>query len=252
MLLEKILYWFSRPLVGTYTGSVLRMDVRRHCQFPQGAKIIAANHPSTTDPFYIAAMLRQQAFILIDDVLFQVPVFSTYLRNSGHIPVQCGQGQAAVNSALLRLRQGKTIMIFPEGALSPAEGGFHPAHTGVARLALLSGAPVIPVGIHLNCERLHKVATSVRGKVVPSRWYLRGPYHVTAGKPLHFNGNVEDRPRVRAIADSVMYHIIELAHESENRVAPTAGTLQGALTRSLGFNGPTQAGRSLPKQLLPE
>ena len=188
-----MLYWFSRPLVGTYAGSMLRMDVQKHSPFPTGAKIIAANHPSTTDPFYMAAMLRSQAFILINELLFKMPVVGAYLRRSGHIPVQRGQGQAAIASALQRLSEGKTIMIFPEGNLSPVEGGFLEARTGVARLAMLSGAPVIPVGIHLNRARLHNVPTTIDGHVTHGRWYLRGPYNITAGNPLHFTGDICDR-----------------------------------------------------------
>src|SRR5512140_2379516 len=142
MIINKTLFWVSKPVVSTYTGTMLKMDVRKHAQIPEGAKIIAANHPSTTDPFFVAAVLRQQSFILIKDLLFQVPVFGAYLRYSGHIPVSQGGGQAALDAALERLRQGQTVVIFPEGALSPL-GSFCEPRTGVARLALLSGAPVI-------------------------------------------------------------------------------------------------------------
>ncbi len=91
MITSKLLYLASRPVVGTYAGTMLKMDVRRHEVFPAGAKIIAANHPTTTDPFFIAAMVRQQAYILINELLFQVPILGEYLRRSGHIPVQIGR-----------------------------------------------------------------------------------------------------------------------------------------------------------------
>lgn len=226
---DKAFYWFSKPVVLSYTGAMLKMDVRKHTQLPAGAKIIAANHPSTTDPFFVAAMLRHQSFILIKDLLFQVPILGEYLRRSGHIPVQAGKGQAAIERAMEHLKAGQTVIIFPEGEISPLGGGFHKAHTGVARLALMSGAPVVPVGIHLLPERIRSIRSTVRGKIEYGHWYLRGPYNVTAGRPLHFSGDVEDRSHVRVVADTVMHHIIELAHESESRMNRSSGLLTPAI-----------------------
>lgn len=229
MQFNKILYWASKPVVRTYTGTMLNMNIKKQEPFPAGAKIIAANHPSTTDPFFVASMVGQQSFILINNLLFQVPVLGEYLRRSGHIPVKVGEGQQAIDSALAGLKAGKNIIIFPEGDLSPEEGGFLKARTGVARLALMSGAPVVPIGIHLQRERIHSIRSNVRGQVEYGRWYLRGPYHITTGQPLRFNGDVEDRDYVRVVASTVMHHIIELAHESENRFNQAPGRLSGAL-----------------------
>ncbi len=218
MLSDRLMYWASRPVVRTYTGAMLTMDVFKHQPLPHGAKIIAVNHPSTTDPFFVASMVGQQSFILINELLFQVPLLGGYLRRSGHIPVASGQGPQAIESALSRLKEGKTVIIFPEGALSPQEGGFQKPRTGVARLALASGAPVIPVGVHLQRERMHTIRSTVRGQVEYGRWYIRGPYNLTVGAPLIYRGNPEDRPLVRAVAEAVMHHIIELARESEIRM----------------------------------
>jgi 1-acyl-sn-glycerol-3-phosphate acyltransferase len=223
---SKILYWGSKPIVGSYTGTMLKMDVKLHSQFPAGGKIFAANHPSTTDPFFVAAMIRHQCYIMISDMLFQVPVLGAYLRRSGHIPVQEGKGQEAIDAAVERLKEGKTILIFPEGALSPGDGDFCPARTGVARLALASGAPVIPVGVHLEWNRIHTMRSTVKGRVEYSRWYFRGPYNITVGKPLFFKGDVEDRPHVRSVAEKVMLHIIALSRESETRLNPPAGLFE--------------------------
>jgi 1-acyl-sn-glycerol-3-phosphate acyltransferase len=228
MLSDKLMYWASKPLVGTYTGTMLKMDVQMHEKLHPGAKIIAANHPSTSDPFFVAAMLRQQVFILIKDLLFKVPGLGEYLRRSGHIPVQVGNGQAAIQTALEHLRAGHTILIFPEGEISPLEGGFHKARTGVARLALLSGAPVIPVGIHLSRTRLHSIASKVDGIVEYGYWYIRGPYNITVGTPRRYTGDVENWQHVRDVAGQVMHQIIEMARESENRFNQSSGALAGA------------------------
>ncbi len=229
-LCEKIFYCVSRPLVLGYTSSILKMDVQRFDLLPPGPAIIAANHPSTTDPFYVAGMLRRQSFILIKDLLFQVPVLGEYLRRSGHIAVEAGRGEAALTVAAERLRAGHTVIIFPEGMLSPVEGGCAQARTGVARLALMSGAPVVPVGIHLKMDRAHVFESNVKGQVEMSRWYLRGPYHLTVGRPMQFAGDHNDRPHVRQIADTVMQRIMELAHDSERRMndrLPMQGMMPG-------------------------
>jgi 1-acyl-sn-glycerol-3-phosphate acyltransferase len=102
-------------------------------------------------------------------------VLGEYLRRSGHIPVVAGNGKAAMDEALARLAKGDTIIVFPEGALSPVEGGFCEPRTGAARLALMSGAPVIPVGIHLPLERVRFIESMVEGKVEIGRWYTHGP-----------------------------------------------------------------------------
>jgi 1-acyl-sn-glycerol-3-phosphate acyltransferase len=206
---------------------MLKMDVQKHTELPAGPRIIAVNHPSTTDPFFIASMLDKQCYILIKDILFQVPVLGPYLYRSGHIPVIAGRGQEAIDAGVARLKSGQTVVIFPEGEISPREGGFHPAHTGVARLALLSGAPVIPVGIHLESQRIHTYRSVVRGQVEYSHWYFRGPYNVTTGRALRYSGDPDSRELCRSVADSVMHHIIELANESEYRMNHPAASLPG-------------------------
>jgi len=221
MFSQTLLYMLSRPLVLSYTRLRLQMDMLFKHPLPCGPKIIAANHPSTTDPFFVAAMLRQQTFIMIKDVLFQVPVLGPYLRASGHIPVAAGSGQSALDAALQRLSEGHTVMIFPEGVISPA-GGFNPARSGVGRLALASGAPVIPVGIHLDHACLHTIRSTVRGKAEYGAWYFSGPYHLTIGRALQYSGSPDDRPLVRTVSEQVMHQIIELARQSEIRMKPTS------------------------------
>lgn len=82
-LTQKSLFWISKPVVKTYTDAMLKMDVHQKSAFAAGAKIIAPNHPSTTDPFFVAAMLGHQSYIMIKDVLFNVPV----LGNISSAPV---------------------------------------------------------------------------------------------------------------------------------------------------------------------
>jgi 1-acyl-sn-glycerol-3-phosphate acyltransferase len=216
-ILEKTLYGVSVPLIKTYTGTMLSMDVEQKTPFGKGAKIIAPNHPSMVDPFIMASILGQQSYILITDVMFHVPVMGAYLRRLGHIPVIPGRGQEAMDTALEHLSAGHTIMIFPEGANSPKNGGYMKEHTGVARLAIASGAPVYPVGIYLQNDRLKTLESIVSGKTELSNWYLRGPYAITTGNPMYLSGDVEDHEHVKNTAHQIMLMIMRLAAESQHR-----------------------------------
>mgnify|MGYP001054891827 FL=1 len=227
-LTEKSLFWVSKPVVKTYADTMLDMDVHQKSPFPVGAKIIAPNHPSTTDPFFVAAMLGHQSFIMIKDVLFNVPVLGEYLRRSGHIEVAAGRGQEAIDIALQHLALGHTIMIFPEGKVSPIGGGYNKVRSGVARLAIASGAPVYPVGIHLNKARIQAIKSVVKGRDETGYWYLRGPYTITVGKPLRFIGDIDDHDLVRETARQVMLKIMRLAYESEQRWLRRTGAMPGA------------------------
>lgn len=203
--------WFhiGRTLVTGYVRHILKASVHFDSPLPHGAKILAANHPSTNDPAFVTALLREQSTILIKETLFKVPVFGRSLRLAGHVPVIAGSGKLALEQAERLLRAGRTIIIFPEGVISPACGPGK-AHTGVARLALATGAPVIPVGISLDQAMLRVVPTRVEDCDEPSAWYLHGPYAMTVGQPHCYEGSLEDREQVRAISEQIMGQIVHL------------------------------------------
>ena len=215
---EQALYTFGRRAIGAFSDAMLDMDVAWHAPLPQGAKIIAANHPSTSDPALVMTLAPEHTSVLISETLFKIPVLGSYLRGAGHVPVIDGSGRSALEQGIRLLKDGRTVMIFPEGALSPLEGGVFPAHTGAARLALSTGAPIIPVGIGLRPERIRFVTTDAGGKTETGRLYLRGPYAMTVGEAMHLEGSVEDRPHVRASSQQIIECIADLAHESAMRM----------------------------------
>ncbi|MBN1640027.1 MAG: 1-acyl-sn-glycerol-3-phosphate acyltransferase [Anaerolineae bacterium] len=214
----RALGWLCRGLVRIAARLVFSLDVVQHAPLPRGPKIIAPNHPSTTDPFLMTIMVDEQMRILIHDTLFHVPAFGAVLRALGHVPVVPGAGGEAFDVARAHLLSGKAVAVFPEGAISPLEGGLGRPRTGVARLALLTGAPVVPVGIHLVRERIRLVETRVDGKCELGTWYTNGPYAVTVGEPMRLEGQVEDRAHVRALSEEVMQRIASLVHESAQRL----------------------------------
>jgi 1-acyl-sn-glycerol-3-phosphate acyltransferase len=218
MMVQRVLHLVSMTMVRVYTWLMLRMDVFWQAPFPAGPKLIVANHPSTTDPFYLGLLSRQPISLLIIESLFLIPVFGAFLRWSGHIPVVPGKGRVAFDTAYQRLLRGRSVALFPEGDLSPQEGGFLAPRTGAARLALLTGVPIIPIGIYMPRERSRAIVSKVGGKRLKGYLYLRGKYGVTVGQAMHFRGDIEDRGHVTAISEDIMRQITFLAQESERRV----------------------------------
>ena len=217
-MLQKLLYGFSRILLLIFSAIMLRFEIRRHTHLPAGPKIFVSNHPSATDPFLIHLVSKEKLNVMITANAFQVPVFGSFLRRVGEIPVPLEQGSAALEHANEYLQRGRSVAIFIEGHISPEEGGFLPPHTGAARLALNSRVPVVPVGISLRRDRCLNIRSRIAGEHLEARWYLRGPYSITVGQPLHFDGSHEDRELVRKISEIMMDKIRLLAHESERRM----------------------------------
>ena len=232
-----VLYRLGRPAVGLYEWLMFDMDVVWEAPLPAGPKIIAPNHPSTTDPFLVTRLMSEPTSILIDDRLFKVPVFGRYLEYAGHIRVVEGNGRAAFDAARQLLDEGRNIAIFPEGAISPLEGGFHRSRTGAARLALLTGVPIIPIGIHLDRERIKVAESKYSGIAAVGTWYLRGPYAITIGKPMVIEGDVEDREYVRAASERIMERIARLSHQSARRMGATPAHRPRLETGPLGLPG---------------
>lgn len=226
-LQEVLAYRLGRAALELFATLALQMDVVWRAPLPPGPKIIAANHPTTTDPFLLLAVMPEQLSLLITEMAFAAPGFGAYLRRAGHIPVMREQGRAAVTQALERLAAGGNIGIFPEGQLSPLEAhgmGLAEPRTGAARLALSAGVPVIPVGIALQPERIRFVETEIQDMRQTARWYLRGPYAVTVGAPLHFTGSVDNHAQVRDVAAQIMAEIGTLSQASRRRLPVTTKT----------------------------
>jgi len=223
------LYQMGRSLMTAYTSLMLNVNTRWHAPLPEGPMILASNHPTTTDPLYLLPLLSQPVSFVITAASFDVPVAGAYLRAAGHVPAVRGSGGATVDAVARQVEAGRSVAVFPEGALSPLGGGFQRPHSGVARVALRTGAPVIPIGIGLQRHRIRVTEAVVDGEKATGHLYTSGPYAITVGRPLTFEGDVRDQERVRAVAGHIMHHIRDLASESESRIRPAQATEAGAL-----------------------
>jgi 1-acyl-sn-glycerol-3-phosphate acyltransferase len=231
-MLRQMLYYLGQTAMNMYALTLLDADVRYTAALPDGPKIFAANHPTTLDPFLLLTVTREEVSVLVTEFCFQLPVFGRYLHSAGHIRVVHSNGRPAFDEAVQRLNDGHSVGIFPEGALSPLEGGVCRAHTGVARLALATGAPIIPVGIALQRDHIHFRETHAGPEAITARWYFGGAYAMTAGELLIFEGDKEDRAYVRSATDQIMQRIVNLAAESEARLPVTRTIPTGTLAEA--------------------
>jgi 1-acyl-sn-glycerol-3-phosphate acyltransferase len=221
-MLNRLLYLAGRVMVLLYVRLMLQLDVAWHAPMPPGPKIIVANHPSTTDPIYLGVLSPAPLNMLLIVYPFLIPLVGTYLRLCGHVPVVPGRGRTAFQAALRLLQKGRSVVLFPEGDVSPQRGGYRRPRTGAARLALLTGLPVVPVGIYLPRERNCAMEMDIAGTRCVSYVYIRGRYAFTVGEPTYYEGPVDDRAHVTAVADHMMDRIISLAGHSEGRVKAVA------------------------------
>jgi len=213
-----LLYQIARVSVRLYSSLMMRMDIYWHECPPDGPKLFIANHPSATDPFMMTLLSRQQISVLVVASAFSFPLTGWYLRNAGQIPVFSGQGEQALDKARALLNSAGSIGIFPEGTYSPQDGTFREPRTGAARLALKTGVTVIPVGIYLPQEKSVYITSRLGGTQTAGYWYWHGPYAITVGKPVHFQGNPDNKEQVQATAQKMMELIRSLAAESKTRI----------------------------------
>src|SRR5512145_2028219 len=114
----------------------------------EGAVIIAGNHPSYLDPLLVGLPIKRTIRFMAWDALFKVPLLGQIIKAVGAFPVDIrkGRGEAAYREALRVLENGDALGIFPEGQRSD-QAAMGDLRAGVARLAVETGAPIVPVTI---------------------------------------------------------------------------------------------------------
>jgi 1-acyl-sn-glycerol-3-phosphate acyltransferase len=145
----------SRPLYGVVRGTIsplfrgyFRMHISGAEHIPdEGAAIIAPNHKSFWDSFFIAVCTRRHLRFMGKSELFKGPRGRVLIR-LGAFPVQRGQSdQEALETAREVLRQGGLLALFPEGTRVRDPEGLGEPKRGAGRLALETGAPLVPCAI---------------------------------------------------------------------------------------------------------
>src|SRR5215472_5946777 len=186
---------------------VMKRDWHGQEHIPRtGGVIIAPNHLSYADWAAVALFTHQAGrypIFLIKSPVFDVKVIGPFLRACGQIPVHRGQTDAALvlKDAEQSLRDGRCLIVYPEGTAT-RDPALWPmvAKTGVARLALATGAPVIPVA-HWGAQIILPYG-SFKPRVIPRR-----TVRLLAGPPVdlsEFEGRPLDSATLRSATDKIM------------------------------------------------
>ena len=215
-MLQRILYGMGRLFTFVYSRILLKTDIYWHEPLPDGPKLFVANHPTASDAFLIH--LISPMHLMIAETAFAMPVFGAYLRGIEQISVSRANGRTAFQQAIQRIRAGRSVGLFPEGWINLTVKNERGAYTGVARIALQTGVPVIPVGIHLDPKRARHIATNLTGQRTGAHWYLCGPYGMVVGHSMHFMGDASDHNYVQHVTNSIMERISALEEESALRL----------------------------------
>jgi 1-acyl-sn-glycerol-3-phosphate acyltransferase len=224
------LYWIFKGILKPLLLATYDLRVQGLDNVPKkGPAIIAANHLSFLDSFFIPLMIkRRKVTYLAKADYFNSWKTAWFFRMVGQIPIERddkSQAREALGAGVDVLKAGKLLGIYPEGTRSP-DGKLYRGRTGVARLALAAKVPVIPCGLLGTEEVMPKNAKRPRLRHVTIA--------VSFGTPLEFTkqwGREEDRGVLRAVTDDVMNAIEELtgqerATDYASRRKPAAASSQ--------------------------
>ena len=169
-----------------------------------GPAILASNHLSVVDSIVIPLISTRQVYFLAKDEYFKNPVMATVMAGLNQIPVDRSGGRAsllAIEAAMPVLRAGHVLGIHPEGTRSP-DGRLYRGRPGVAKLALETGATIIPIGL-LGTEKIQPVGSRLPGfgKGIEAR----------IGKPLDLTDWVDGAKDSRACREIMAMLMAEIA-----------------------------------------
>src|ERR1700761_39042 len=208
-------YWlFKYVLLGPLLSLIGRPKVEGLHHIPSsGPAILASNHLAVMDSFYLPLVVRRRITFLAKSEYFTGKGFKGWCSRwfftaVGQVPIDrssADAAQAALDTAKRVLGEGKLLGMYPEGTRSP-DGRLYKGKTGLARLALETGVPVIPVAM-IGTNKVNPPGTSM----------LRfGKATVGLGKPMdfsRFDGLAGNRFIERAVIDEVIYELMGLSDQ---------------------------------------
>jgi 1-acyl-sn-glycerol-3-phosphate acyltransferase len=220
-----VLYLFLRRiLVGPLIRMIFRPWVKGLENIPEdGPALLVSNHLAFCDSVFLPIAVPRQIHFPAKAEYFTAPGFkgkvvAAFFRAVGQVPIDRSGGRAsmaALDTGIRILSEGKLFGIYPEGTRSP-DGRLYKGRTGVARIAIVAGVPVIPVAM-IDTDKLQPP-----GRALP-RWLVREPGRrvpritrpgVVVGKQLDFSryeGMERDRLALRSVTDEIMYALMDLS-----------------------------------------
>ena len=198
-----MLYRLLKPLAVALMRLGFRLEVHGRAHVPAtGPVLFASNHVSVLDPPFIGGASPRELFFLAKEELFDVPLFGRFIHALNARPVKRdGSDSRALKATLRLLGENRAILLFPEGTRG-VEGRLGEGKPGAGMLAVMSGAPVVPVYV------------SGTGRALPPGRALPRPTRVSVrfGPPLIFKTVGDDRrkERYREATEEMMRAIAQL------------------------------------------
>jgi 1-acyl-sn-glycerol-3-phosphate acyltransferase len=198
-----VLYRALKPVAVALMRLLFRLEVHGREQVPAaGPLLLVSNHVSLLDPPIVGGASPRDLHFMAKEELFGIPLLGWLIRRLNARPVKRdGSDGRALKTALRLLREGRALLVFPEGTRG-VEGRLGEGKAGVGMLAVMSGAPVVPVHVSGSGRALPA------GRVVPRPAKVR----VRFGPPLHFKaaGAEERKERYREATREMMRAIAQL------------------------------------------
>jgi len=195
----------------------VRVEGREHIP-ARGPVILAANHQSFCDSFFLPLVVKRRVTYVAKAEYFDSWKTAWFFRAAGQIPMNRSGGDAsqrALDTATGVLRSGGVLAIYPEGTRAP-DIRLHKGKTGVARLSLGCNVPVVPVGIMGTCavqppgSMVMRPFRSVTLRFGPPIDYDCDGLQVTTGAS-HPGSGSPDQDELRALTDALMHEIAGLS-----------------------------------------
>jgi 1-acyl-sn-glycerol-3-phosphate acyltransferase len=199
---NKAIFWTARVVLGLGIQFYFSLERTGRKNIPKkGPVILAANHRSFLDPFLIGCCIRRPVYFVSKQELFQKRWQGWLLNRLGAFPIKRGESdEESMATARGVLERGGALVIFPEGTRI-RKGPLGRPKRGVGRLALETGAPVVPIAI-LGSERAR------RGFKIRPVWV-----RVRCGKPLKFPKVEHPSPRLADEVTARLWPCIELQYQ---------------------------------------
>jgi 1-acyl-sn-glycerol-3-phosphate acyltransferase len=201
-------YWLMKALISPILRYFFRIRVEGLEHMPDtGAAILASNHVSFSDSFFLPLVLRRRVTFVAKAEYFEDPKTAWFFRAVGQIPIKREGGSAsqrALESAAEVLEEGELFGIYPEGTRSP-DGRLYKGHTGVARLAMQSNVPVLAVAM-IGTREAQPI-----GQVMPN---LFRTITIRISEPMtweRYLDRASDPKVLRQVADEIMFELRELS-----------------------------------------